>query len=789
MTRPDKYVGKGIPMVTAGRFTRGMGRYVNDLPLVNVKHVAFARSTEAHARITGLDVSAAAAHPGCIAAYTADDLFPLLINPYWGGWEGTARAEGSPLARNKVRWVGEPVAAILANSRYEAEDIAELVDVSYERLPAVTDPEKALGPDSALLYDEWDSNTYFHDEFECGDLAGAFERADGVVKRRFTAARHTGTPLETRGIVAEYDSGLESLTIQCNFQDVYLARAIIAEVLDMPPSQVRVASPDSGGGFGVKLPVYPEELAVACLSLKERGPIKWIQDRQEDLIGTSQHRDLIIEAEAPYSSDGKMLGLKVRIVSDGGAYGVPARGNTVEGMMAAEDLVAGGHDIKDYAYVLDVAMTNKPPTCVYRGVAQPVTVFALDSLMDAIAEETGVNRGDVRRRNLIKQDQFPYETATKGYVMEPGSYEEALNKALELVGFDEWPEYQAKMRAEGRLFGLGITCGAEAAARGATWYGKRGLPISGQEGCQIKIDHTGRVYAALGTTTQGQGLETSLGQLIADELGVDIADVRVTMGDTDRTPYGAGTWASRCATLGGSAALRASEELREKVLKVAAARLEANPDDLELANGHVSVKGAPSTALTLREVARIAYFEASDLPRDIEPTLEAVHHFDPPSATFSNSTHAIILEVDPATGAITFHRWVCVHDCGTVLNPLIVNGQLQGAMAQGLGGTILEHSVYDENGQPLATTFMDYLVPTSLDVPDMELHHFETPSPFTGLGVKGVGESGTVFAPGAIATGVADALGVHVDRLELSPSAVYDLLVRRGNGDAGSVSA
>ena len=394
-------------------------------------------------------MSAAAAHPGCIAVYTADDLFPLLINPYWGGWEGTARAEGSPLARNKVRWVGEPVAAILANSRYEAEDIAELVDVSYEPLPAVTDPEKALEPDSAVLYDEWDSNTYFHDEFECGDLAGAFERADGVVKRRFTAARHTGTPLETRGIVAEYDSGLESLTIQCNFQDVYLARAIIAEVLDMPPSQVRVASPDSGGGFGVKLPVYPEELAVACLSLKERGPIKWIQDRQEDLIGTSQHRDLIIEAEAPYSSDGKMLGLKVRIVSDGGAYGVPARGNTVEGMMAAEDLVAGGHDIKDYAYVLDVAMTNKPPTCVYRGVAQPVTVFALDSLMDAIAEETGVNRGEVRRRNLIKQDQFPYETATKGYVMEPGSYEEALNKALELIGFDEWPEYQAKMRAGG----------------------------------------------------------------------------------------------------------------------------------------------------------------------------------------------------------------------------------------------------------------------------------------------------------------------------------------------------
>jgi aerobic carbon-monoxide dehydrogenase large subunit len=786
MTRPDKYVGKGIPMVTAGRFTRGMGRYVNDLPLASVSHVAFARSTEAHARITNLDIRAAAEHPDAIAVYTAEDLFPLLVNPYWGGWEGTARAEGSPLARDKVRWVGEPVAAVLASSRYVAEDIAELVEVSYDPLPAVTDPERALEEGSALLYDEWGNNTYFHDELEAGDLAGAFERAAGVVHRRFTAARHTGTPLETRGIIAEFDPGLEQLTIQANFQDVYLARAIIAGVLDMPPAQVRVASPDSGGGFGVKLPVYPEEVACSCIALLTKGPVKWIQDRQEDLLGTSQHRDLIIDAEVPYAADGRMLGLRVRIVSDGGAYGVPARGNTVEGMMAAEDLVAGGHDIQDYAYTLDVAMTNKPPTCVYRGVAQPVTVFALDSIMDDIAARTGVDRGETRRRNLIKRDQFPYETATKGYVMEAGSYVEALDKALELIGFDDFPAYQQRMREEGRLVGLGLSCGAEAAARGATWYGKRGLPISGQEGCQIKIDHTGRVYAQLGTTTQGQGLETSLGQLIADELGVQIDDVRVTMGDTDRTPYGAGTWASRCATLGGSAALRASEELREKLLRVAAARLEANPDDLELADGHVSVKGAPSTALTMREVARIAYFEASDLPRDIEPTLEAVHHFDPPSATFSNSTHAIILEVDPGTGAISFHRWVCVHDCGTVLNPLIVNGQLQGAMAQGLGGTILEHSVYDDRGQPLATTFMDYLVPTSLDVPDMEMHHFETPSPFTGLGVKGVGESGTVFAPGAIATGVADALGTNVDRLELSPSAVYDLLKRRDNVPAAA---
>ncbi len=790
MSRVSGYVGKGIPMIDAARFTQGRGRYVNDLPFSDLAQIAFARSTEAHARITRLDVSAAREHPGAIAVITAADLEGrgILVNRYWGGWRGTATADYFPLARGKVRWVGEPVAAVVASSRYIAEDIAELIEVEYETLPAVVDPEESLATKDTPLYEEWGNNLYYHQDFEGGDVEGAFANAAGVVKRRFSAQRHTGTPLETRGIVAHWDGALRELRLHANWQDVFLARAVISKVLDLPQSKVHITAPDSGGGFGVKLPVYPEELAACAISIYLERPVKWIQDRQEDLLGTSQHRDLIIDAELAHDGEGKILGLKAGILSDAGAYGVPARGNTVEGMMAAEDIVAAGHDIPAYAYDLNVVMTNKPPTCVYRGVAQPVTIFVLDRLLDEVAKATGIDRREVRRRNLLSPDRFPYTCMTGNYVIESGSYVEALERALDLIDFDNFEAYRAEMREQGRYVGLGISCGGEALARGATWYGVRGLPISGQEGCTIKIDSYGNVHAQFGTTRQGQGIETTLAQLVADQIGVDIARVTVGMGDTAVSPYGAGAWASRQATLGGTAAVMAAGKMREKLLRIAAFKLECAAEDLVFEDGKAYVKGNPSTAITLEDIAHSAYFTASELPDDIEPTLEETAHFDPPSATFANSVHAAVLEVDPATGQITFHRYVVVHDCGTVINPMIVEGQIYGGTAQGIGGTVYEHSVFDQQGQPLATTFMDYLVPTSHDVPKIEMAHIESPSPYTALGIKGVGESGTVFAPAAIATGVADALGVEVNRLELNPSKVYELL-QQANGANGGGSA
>lgn len=773
------WVGKGIPMREAGRLTRGLGRYINDLQFPNLAHVSFVRSSEAHARVTRMDLEAARAHPDAIAVFTAEDLESVCVNRYWGGWKGTSTADYFPLVREKVRWVGEPLAAVVAPSRYQAEDIAELVEVDYEPLDPVVDAEKSLAGGGDLLYEEWGDNVYFHDKFAAGELDAAFEGAAGVVSKRLSAQRHTGTPLETRGIVASYDPASEVLQLRAPWQDVFLARTVIARVLDWPESKLEVIAPDSGGGFGIKLPVYPEELACTAIAVLLGGAwnVKWIQDRQEDLIGSSQHRDMVVDAELAYDKAGSILGLKVKILSDAGAYGVPARGNTVEGMMAAIDMVAAGHDIPAYGYELNVVMTNKPPLCVYRGVAQPVTIFVMDRLLDEVAKATDLDRVEVRRRNLLHEGQFPYETLTGGYLIESGSYIPALERAMEMIGFEDFASFQAEMREQGRYFGLGISCGGEALARGATWYGARGVPISGQEGCQIKIDSQGKVHALFGTTAIGQGIETTLGQIVADQLGVGVDDVTVSMGDTSKSPYGAGSWASRQATLGGTAAVMAADKVRAKLFKLAAHMLEASAEDLELSDGAVVVKGSQSKQIPLADLAHAAYFTASEFPDEVlpEPTIEETAHFDPPSATFANATHAAIAEIDPNTGKIRFERYVIVHDCGTVINPLIVEGQIYGATAQGIGGTIHEHLVYDENGQPLATTFMDYLIPTSHDIPKLELDHIETASPHTALGIKGVGESGTVFSPAAIATAVGDALDVEVDRLELAPSRVYDL--------------
>lgn len=776
--RAGNYIGKGIPMRNAARFTRGEGRYINDLRVATVAHVAFVRSSDAHARITRVDVESARAHPDAIAVLTAQDLDRVLVNRYWGGWEGTATADYLPLAAEKVRWVGEPVVAVLAPSRYLAEDIAELVEVDYEPLPSVVNSEKALEDSSVRLYEEWDDNVYFHEEFEGGEPNRILAEAAHVIRRRFTTQRQTGVPLETRGIIASWDPGKATLSLHANVQDIFLARATIARVLDLAHHRVRVMAPDSGGGFGVKLPVYPEELACCCIAmvLDGRWNIKWIQDRQEDLIGTIQARDIVADVELAHDDAGHVLALKAKLISDGGAYGLPARGNTTEGVLAAKEL-PGPYDIGHYAYVVDVVMTNKPPIHPYRGVALPMSTCIIESLMEEVSKATGLDRHEVRRLNLVKD--FPHQSVT-GWVHEPGSYVAALDRALEIIDYPAFPELQRRMRAEGRYVGLGISSGCELTAPGATWYGERGVPISSQEACQIRIDPGGKVHAQFGTTAQGQGIETAMAQVIADELGVPIADVTVSMGDTETAPHGGGAWGSRQASLGGAAAMVAAGKLRQKLLTIAGWLLEARPEDLELTDGRAQVAGDPGSQVTIEELAATAYYKSARLPPDMEPALEETAHFEPPASTHSNAAHATIVEVDPDTGHVAFREYVVVQDSGRIINPLIVGGQLYGATAQGIGGVIHERVVYDEYGQPLATTFMDYLLPSSLDVPALTIEYLETRTPDTPLGAKGVGESGTCFAPAAVATAVADALGVEVTHFGLSPSNVHALLVKAG---------
>jgi aerobic carbon-monoxide dehydrogenase large subunit len=422
-------------------------------------------------------------------------------------------------------------------------------------------------------------------------------------------------------------------------------------------------------------------------------------------------------------------------------------------------------------------MTNKPPLHPYRGVALPISTCIVEQLMDTIATATGIDRAEVRRRNLITE--FPHQSVT-GWIHEPGSYTEALDRALELIDYSGFRGRQEQLRADGRYIGLGISTGCELTSPGATWYGERGVPISSQEACQVRVDPSGKVHAQFGTTAQGQGIETAMAQVISDELGVAIDDVTVSMGDTETAPHGGGAWASRQASLGSAAAAVASARMREKLLTIAAHLLEADPGDLELSEGRAAVAGSPARHLTVEELATTAYYKSARLPPDMEPALEETVHFEPPASTHSNSAHVAIVEVDPATGHLGFHQYAIVQDSGRIINPLIVDGQVCGATAQGIGGVVHEAVVYDDDGQPLATTLMDYLLPSSLDVPPMQIEYIETEFADNPIGAKGVGESGTCFAPAAVITAVGDALGVEVNHFSVSPRNVYELLVQAG---------
>jgi carbon-monoxide dehydrogenase large subunit len=771
------YVGRSVPRWADARLVLGRGRFTDDLDPPGLLHVAFVRSPHAHARIRSVDLAAARAHPGVAAAVAGDDLAGR-VRPFWSGLQrGPFRSYALyPLARNKVRLAGEAVAAVAAADRYVAEDAAELVRVEYEPLPAVVDAERALDPTAPRLYEEWPDNVYSHQTFDSGGVDEAFAAARRVVRRRLRTGRQTAVPLEGRGCVALFDPAEERLTVWMGHQDVHLARMTLAEVLRLPLSQLRVVAPDTGGAFGAKLPVYPEEMAVCALALMLRRPVKWIQDRAEGLAGDTHARETVVDAELAVGRDGRILALRAAVLSDAGAYAVAGRGPAIEGAMLVREL-PGPWRVDRYACDLKVVMTNKAPIAVYRAVSIPVACFVMERLLDAAAAELGLDPLEVRRRNLV--DRFPHTTVT-GHVYDTGSYREALDLALEKADHGRLQAQVRAWRGQGRLVGVGVCVMNDASARGGTFYGKLGLPASSQEGCSLQIDPTGRALARLGTTSQGQGLGVALAQLIADRLGLPLEDVRVEMGDTATAPYGGGAWASRGAVAGGAAAILAADALRRKLLAIAAHMLEAGPDDVVLDGGRAHLRGAPQRSVTVAEMARLAYFTPGELPAGVEPGLEAVSHWEPElAATFSNAAHVAVVEVLPDTGRIRFLRYVVVEDCGTILNPALVDGQLRGAIAQGLGGAVYEQLVYGPDGQLLTASLMDYLLPGVHEVPDVEIHHLETPSVRTVGGMKGAAEAGVVGVTGAVANAVADALGVEVTELPLTPERVLELVRRR----------
>jgi carbon-monoxide dehydrogenase large subunit len=771
------------------RLLTGQGEYVDDYRPPGLLHAAFLRSPHAHARIVRLDPSPALAMPGVVAAVTGEEL---------ARWAKPVRAPSKmpayrvtsfpPLAVGKIRFPGEALAMVVAESRYVAEDALESIAVEYEPLPAIVDMEAAMAPDAPLLHEEAGSNLLLEREFSRGDVDAAIQAAEVVVRERFRFCRRTPICIENRGCLAEYHEGTGLLTLRSATQIPGLVRDLLADLLDLPEHRIRVVATDVGGGFGAKSSIYPEEIAVCATARQLARPIKWISDRREDLLTTTQAWDEIIEAELALTRDGSIVGLRAEVFADIGAYSIAPWTAALEPVQTISFL-PGPYRVPNYRARARGVATSKAPMGPYRGVGRPISTFVMEGLIDRAARRLGIDPTELRLRNYIPPEEFPYKSPS-GIVWDRASFTESMLKAREALGYEALRSEQVRARAQGHWLGIGFASYAELTGIGSAISVSPGATVAtGTEAATIRVDPSGTVTAIFGIASHGQGLETSLAQVVADELGVPLEDVRVVHGDTQLSPYGTGTYASRSAVLAGGAGILAGRVVREKALRIAAHLLEADPADLVINDGRVSVRGMPDRGVTFKEIARAAYSGVRRLPQGMEPGLEATRFYDPYYGTTSNATHAAVVEVDRETFQVRILRYVVVEDCGRIINPLIVEGQVHGGVVQGVGAALLEEVVYDEAGQLLTGSLMDYLIPSAAEVSAMEVHHLETLSPTTLGGFKGMGEGGTIGAPAAIANAVADALaplGVEVSELPITPERLFRLIRKTGASPRGA---
>lgn len=773
------FVGQRLRRKEDSRLLRGAGRYLADIRLPQMLHVALLRSPYARARISRLDVSPALAVEGVTAVFTAADLAGRV-----GRFVEGARREISPtlfekidlavkacpmtvLAEDEVLWFGQPVAAVVASDRYVAEDGVEAIEVDYEPLPAVAEVEAALRPDAPVLHPELGDNVAARFVLSAGDVDAAFAAAPLTLRERFVFGRHAANAMETRGVQASYDEGRGELTVWVTNARPHLVRTYISEMLGLPLEQVRVIAPDMGGSFGTG--VFSEDALLPFLAMALRRPVRWIEDRQENLAVTRHARDQVHDLELAYDHDGRILALRDRFLVDVGAYNAYAI--TVSYNTAAH--LRGQYGIDCFSIEGVNVLTTKAPVTPVRGAGRPEGVFALDRALDMIAAELSLDPAEVRRRNLIPAEAMPRRMGAPyrdgiDMVYDSGDFPGQLTQALEALGYEELRARQVDWRSQGRRVGIGISSYVEGSGYGP------------HEGAIVRLDPHGNLRVVTGAKPHGQGLETTLAQVCADAFGVSPDRVTVSAGDTSLIQYGVGTFASRSAVTAGSAVGIAAQRLRQKVLAVAGELLEADPADLELVDGRIAARDAEWRSVTLEEVAAAAApGPRSRLPAGMEPGLEVQHYFVPETVTFASGTHLAVVEVDEETGFTRVLRYLTVDDCGRMLNPTIVEGQIHGGVAHGIGTALLEETVYDEEGQLLTGSYLDYLLPTAAEMPPIEVGHQEVLSALNPFGVKGCGEGGAVSPPAAIANAIVDALRplqVNVNRVPLRPEALLELI-------------
>jgi aerobic carbon-monoxide dehydrogenase large subunit len=764
------------------RMMTGRAHYTDDVRLSNMSYVAVVRSPYAHARIKSIDAEKAKSMPGVIDVLTGQDLENDL-GPVPCAWLpancNLKVPEYRAIATDRVRYVGDEVAVVVAESRYQAEDAAGAVHVEYEPLDVVTRQEDAIKDGAPQLYDDVPNNLAYTWELAGGDFDSVWEQSEVKLSQRFVNHRLIANAMETRGAVADYNSGTGEMTIWVTSQNPHIHRFLFSVVTGIPESKLRVISTDVGGGFGSKIPMYSGEL-IACAVAKRLGrPVKWMEDRRENYLTNAHGRDHVDYVDVAATKDGNVTGIRVKAYANHGAYLSTAAPGVPTWLFAT--MLSGPYKIPNIDCTIYGVLTNTTTTDAYRGAGRPEATYLLERVMDLLANELGLDPTEIRRRNFIGKDEFPYTVATT-LQYDSGDYEAALNRALEIVGYDDLRAEQERLRAEGRYLGIGFSTYVEVCGLAPSHLaGFMGFQGGLWESAKVRMHPTGKVTAFTGASPHGQGEETTFAQLVSDELGVPFDDIEIIHGDTGMIQFGWGTYGSRSTAVGGSALVYASRKLIEKAKKFAAHMLEASPEEIVFDQGNFYVQGSPEPSKSIQEVALQAYL-AWDIPKDVEPALEESYFFDPTNFTFPFGTHICVVEIDSDTGSVDFTRYVAVDDVGNVINPMIVDGQIHGGIAQGLAQVVYEHAEYDEGGQLVTGTMMDYAVPKAHQVPTFELDRTVTPTPVNPMGLKGVGETGTIASTPAVANAIMDALkplGVtHVD-MPLTPQRIWEVIQER----------